>query len=358
MGGVFQNIGVILAGGLGERFWPITSPKVPKYALKFSRRSSLLQATYRRLRHLYSRDRIFIITNEQHVSLVRRMLPELPKKNILAEPERRNTAGAVTYTTLLLKRLYGPETVLSFFPADARIRQDKKFYVVMKQAQICAGARDLIVTVGIKPTYPATGYGYIECGKALERSRKSVYKVRRFVEKPYLATARRFFSKQRFLWNAGIFSWKIRVFEHAMRAHADFYFRKFQRVFDQPRIPKYTLKTLFKNLPALSIDRLLIEKTPNLGVIRGDFDWDDIGSWDALRRMDAGRGGNVITARGIFEGARNSVIMGDPQFRIIAAGVRDLVIAQKDQDILVCDIRRSQDITRLKRAVERNRKRA
>jgi mannose-1-phosphate guanylyltransferase len=343
-------VAVILAGGLGERFWPATRPGLPKYAMPLEGKTTFLAATWKRLERLHARDRIYVVTAAEDAALVRKLLPGVPASRVLAEPERRNTAGAVTYAACVLKARFGGGAVLSFYPADAWIGDAARFARTLRSAQALAAARDRIVVVGIRPTFPATGFGYVERGRPV-RGAPGAFEVRRFTEKPDLATARRFLRSGRHLWNAGIFTWRIRVFEEALRRRAPGYHARFHRLFERPGAPA-DFRRAFRGLPAGPIDRILLEKTPGLLVVLAGFGWDDIGTWDALRRRKKDREGNVLRARGHFEDVRDSVVIAEPGLRVTLAGVRGLVVAQSGRDLLICGLDRSQDVARLKRIVE------
>lgn len=344
-----KRVAAILCGGLGERFWPATNADFPKYALHFDRSKSFLKATFDRLKLAFPENQIYVVTAEEHRALVRRLLPRLAPSRILAEPHRRNTAGAVTFASLALKKICGPDAVVSFFPADAMIKDEKMFARTVKTCVDHAAATGRITVIGIDPTFPATGYGYIEADKPLGSKWPAGFAVRRFVEKPDLARAKRFLAQKRFVWNAGIFVWKISAFESAMRRHVPDYFKKFQKTFAARSVSRAALARLFKSLPAEPIDRLLMEKMSGLSVFKARFGWDDIGTWDALRRMTPDKEGNALFADGFFDNVQNSVLFCDDGTRIIAAGVKGLIVVKNGKNLLICGIERAQEVGRLKK---------
>ena len=346
------TVGVILAGGLGERFWPLTGPAMPKYALKFNGKITFLEETYRRLLPIFGHEHLFISTAEEHVKLVRKILPALPKSKILSEPLRRNTAGATTLSTLVLKKRYGADAVLSFFPADALIQKGGVFRQSVRQSLRLADQDGRIVVLGIRPTRPATGYGYIECGKPLGRSYKGAFCVKRFYEKPNLKNAARFLKSKKFVWNAGIFTWKIRTFEDSMARHAKAFYSKFQRLERRPLTTR-RIRQVFKALPNAPIDRLLVEKLKDLRVLKADMGWDDIGSWEALRRMNADGKGNVLLSSCASEDVQNTVLHVPADERLVVAGVRDLIIVRSGKDMLICRLDRAEHVRQLKRLWEK-----
>ncbi len=346
--------GVILCGGLGERFWPATDEKLPKYALRSSAKDTFLSETFNRLAPYYGEDNIWLVTAQEHAQLVGRLLPKLPKSRILAEPERKNTAGAVTYASLALKKFAGPDAVVSFFPADAMIRQEDRFRRTLGSAVRYAGSEDRISVIGIRPTYAATGYGYIQGAKALGAPWDDGCAVDAFTEKPPLETARKFLEAGNYFWNAGIFTWKIGVFEEAMKKHAPDYFKIFKSAFAKGGAPAH-IRSAFAKVPNSPIDRLLIEKMRGLAVFKADFEWDDIGTWEALRRFQGGTQGNAIVADGVFEDVEGCVVSCDPDVEVVVSGVKNLAIVQRGKRLLVCALDRSQRVGELKKQIEARR---
>jgi len=343
--------GVILCGGLGERFWPATDGKLPKYALKSSPKETFLSATFKRLVPFYGKDRIYLVTAAQHAGLVTKLLPDLPKSRVLAEPERKNTAGAVTFATLALKNIAGSDAVISFFPADAMIRPEEKFRRTLKSVTDFATSQSRIAVIGIRPTYPATGYGYIRRGQALGRAWPDGFTAAAFTEKPALDVARRFVDGGNHDWNAGIFTWKIGVFEEAIKKHAPEYFAIFKKAFTGP-LTSAKIKSAFAKIPSAPIDRLLIEKMKGLATFKSDFEWDDIGTWEALRRFQGGTRGNAIIGEAITEDVEGCVVSCDADAEVIVAGVKNLAIVQRGNKILVCSLDRSQRVAELKKQLD------
>ena len=336
-----------MAGGIGERFWPRTSEETPKYALRLERGETFLARTFLRLRPVFGRDRIHVVTTGPQVKLARRLIPQLPRSRILAEPCRRNTAGAVTLAHVLLKRRYGAEAVISFFPADHLIQKQEIFHRLVRTALRLAYESDRLVLFGIRPTGPATGFGYIERGEPL-RFGHGASRVKRFVEKPHEKSAERFLSSGRFLWNSGIFTWKMRVFEEEMRRHAGSYLKRFETVMGRHGLKRAKLREVYRLIRSLPIDKLLMEKSDRLVVFPCDLGWDDLGSWDALRRAGSGRDGNVIPKRAVRDDVTGSYVSLEPGSRIVMAGVHDLVLVQAGKDFLICHRKRSQDVAKLR----------
>jgi len=260
----------------------------------------------------------------------------------------------VTLAHILLKRRYGDEAVISFFPADHLIRKQGVFRRMVKTALRLAHERDVLVLLGIKPLGPATSFGYIERGARFESS-GGAYRIKRFVEKPDEKGAKRFLVTGRFLWNGGIFTWKMRVFEEEMRLHAGPYLKRFEAVTGRHDLKIKKLNAMYRSLHPIPIDKLLMEKTDRSVVLPCNMGWDDLGSWEALRRAGRARDGNVILNRVVRDDVTGSYVSLEPESRIVMAGVHDLILVQAGKDFLICHRERSQDVATLKELLESKR---
>ena len=258
---------VILAGGAGTRLRPLSSDENPKQFLKLFDGKSLLQLTWERVSRLLPPEAIFVSTNVQYADKCREHLPRLPHGNVLAEPARRNTAPAIALCTFAIEQRLGPCTV-SFLASDHYIGNEQEFVRVLQRAYEFAETHDELVTIGIEPADPNTGYGYLELGETLE---EGVLRVRSFKEKPDLATAEEFLRAGNYAWNAGMFVWRSDVFRRELTAAT-------------PEIARVSDAT-YEEMPSISIDFALMEKAPRVATLRGDFDWSDVGSFDALRKV-------------------------------------------------------------------------
>jgi mannose-1-phosphate guanylyltransferase len=325
---------VILAGGQGERFWPLTHAAFPKYRIQFEGRKSLLQKTNERLSALYGRNNVYVVTTSAHARMVRQELPKLPASRILIEPCRNNTCAAIFLACAKLRRQFGENEVVSFFPADALIRDAAAFKKTLGQAARLAGARDLLVTVGIRPTFPATGYGYIEKGAAVPGFARA-YRIRRFVEKPDLKRAQGYLRTKKFYWNAGMFTWKLRTFFRAMDKHCT----PLVRTFDLNR-----LAATYKKLPSISIDYALMEKAGNSAVVAASMDWCDMGSWEMLfERSPKGR--RNVVAEGLYyhQEVDDSLVVNQTGVPLVVLGVSGIVAVQTPRGTLICRKGRSEE---------------
>ena len=283
---------IIMAGGRGERFWPLSREKTPKQLLAILGKKSFLQEAVERVLPLVPAKNIFIITNEVQAPMVRKQLPKLPKANIVAEPMGRDTCAAVTLGAALVGAR-STTGVMAVLPADHVIPDAKRFQQVLSDAFDVAAQGQAIVTIGIKPSEPATGYGYIHTGAELptpsgaKKTKTTFFKAERFVEKPNFETALEYVNSGQYRWNAGMFVWSFVTVTNGLEKHQPEMFAACQRWFKVAANPAKLAKVLAKEYPdikKISIDYALMEKAQNVVVADGAFAWDDLGAWPALAR--------------------------------------------------------------------------
>jgi len=329
---------VILAGGKGERFWPLSRLHNPKQFLCLDGSGkSLLQNTANRLLSLANGwENLLVITSELLAEGVKQQLPFLPVDNILVEPIGKDTAPAVTWASLEVKSRYGEDAIIGFFPADHYIGNQNEFEKIINASINFAIANDAIVTLGIKPDYPSTGYGYIEQGKEkAEINNLPIYKVSRFAEKPNEKTAKEFIATGRYSWNSGMFIFKTEIVLKELANYAP-----------QILIPlKEKGKLAYEDLAKISIDYALMEKTTLAYVIPADFGWDDLGDWNALERMLTPQNSNVVIGNHISQDTKNSIIYNNQKEEVIMTiGLEDVVIVREGNATLVVNKNKTQDI--------------
>src|SRR5213593_2966707 len=283
---------IIMAGGRGERFWPVSREKMPKQLITLLGNRSFLQQAVERVLPLVPITNILVITNELQAPEVRKQLPKLPKENVIAEPIGRDTCAAVTLGAALVgaRSTMG---VMAVLPADHVIPEEKKFQQVLLDGFDLASRGQAIVTIGIQPTEPATGYGYIQVGEPLpppqgvKPYKTTFYRAQRFVEKPHFDRAVEYVNSGQYRWNAGMFIWSFVTITEGLQKHQPEMYAACQRWFKVANHPSKLARVLAKEYPEIkkiSIDYALMEHAQNVVVADGDFDWDDLGSWNALAR--------------------------------------------------------------------------
>jgi mannose-1-phosphate guanylyltransferase len=349
---------IIMAGGRGERFWPLSREKTPKQLLAILGKKSFLQEAVERVLPLVPAKNIFIITNEVQAPEVRKQLPKLPKDNVVAEPMGRDTCAAVTLGAALVGAR-STTGVMAVLPADHVIPDAKKFQQILGDAFDVAAQGQAIVTIGIKPTEPATGYGYIQTGNELPKvpgvkTKTTFFKAERFVEKPNFETALEYVNSGQYRWNAGMFVWSFITVTNGLQAHQPEMFAACQRWFKVAANPTKLAKVLAKEYPEVkkvSIDYALMEKAQNVIVADGAFEWDDLGAWPALaRHIKQDPEGNAAMADFIHvDAARNIIYDARTKNKtpIAVVGLRDSILVQTDDAVLLAHKSQAQKIKEL-----------
>jgi mannose-1-phosphate guanylyltransferase len=341
---------VIMAGGKGERFWPLSTLASPKPFLRLLGSKTLLQGTVDRVRGLVDDEHILIVLGATHLGIAREQLPDLTEDSFLVEPAGRDTAPCIGYAATVLNER-DPEAVMVVLPADHYIPDEDRFCETIGEAVDAARQRDFLVTVGIRPDRPETGYGYMESGAPCEGMPEGrCFHVRRFVEKPDEERARHYVESRRYLWNAGIFVWRTDNVLKALEQHMPQLSQGLQALKKalSDHDPEVVAR-LFHGFAAQSIDYGLMEKAENVLVIPGAFQWDDVGTWASLfRHKPADEAGNVSEGTAIVHDVHNCLIFADG-VTVGAIGVSNLVIVATGQGVLVCDAGRAQEVRELAR---------
>lgn len=337
---------VIMAGGSGTRFWPLSRRVWPKQFLSLAEQNeSLLQATVRRIRGLVPSERILVVTSERHSGATRQQLPDLPPENVLAEPAARNTAPCVAWAAAHVSAR-NPNAIMMVLPADPHIGDEAAYRELLTRASMAASDGGL-VTIGVKPTRPETGYGYIECGAELK---SGVNKVQRFVEKPDAARAQEFVKDKRFLWNSGMFFFRAdKVLEEYQRQLPDLHaFTLGYRDQTSSSVAQSYVLARYAELTSISIDHGIMEKAEDVRVVPGSFGWYDIGSWTTaweLAPKDAD--GNAILAEASVVESKNCYVRANAGKLVALIGVEDLVVVDTEDALLIMPRERAQDVRRV-----------
>jgi mannose-1-phosphate guanylyltransferase len=352
---------IIMAGGRGERFWPLSREKMPKQLLALLGKKSFLQEAVERVLPLVPAKNIFVITNEAQLPEVRKQLPKIPKANLIAEPVGRDTCAAVTLGAALVgaRSTMG---VMAVLPADHVIPDVKKFQQILGDAFDLAARGQAIVTIGIKPTEPATGYGYIRVGNELpapdgvKKYKTTFFKAEQFVEKPNFERALEYLNSGQYRWNAGMFVWSFVTVTNGLEKHQPEMFAACQRWFKVANKPAKLAKVLAREYPVIkkiSIDYALMEHAQNVIVADGAFEWDDLGAWPALaRHLKADAEGNCAVADFIHvDAARNIIYDARTKNKtpITVVGLRDSILVQTDDAVLLAHKSQAQKVKELVR---------
>lgn len=347
---------IIMAGGRGERFWPVSREKTPKQLLSLINKRSFLQQAVDRVLPLVPIKNIFIITNAVQAPQVRKQLPKLPKENVVAEPMGRDTCAAVTLGAALVGAR-STTGVMAVLPADHVIPDEKQFQTVLGDCFDLAERGQAIVTIGIKPTEPATGYGYIQVGNELppppgvKKYKTPFFRAERFVEKPHFEKAVEYLNSGDYRWNAGMFIWSFVTVTEGLQKHQPEMYAACQRWFEAAKSPARLARVLAKEYPEIkkiSIDYALMEKAQNVVCAAGDFEWDDLGSWNALaRHLKVDADGNCAVGDFLHVDAAHNVVF-DARTKnrtpIAVVGLQDSIIVQTDDAVLVAHKSQSQKI--------------
>ena len=341
-----------MAGGVGSRFWPHSRRWRPKQFLAIESKRTLLQETARRLRGLVPWPRIVVVAPRDLAPLVRRQLPALARENLVIEPAARGTAACLALVAAWIARR-DPDASMAVFPADHAIGAVARFQRCVTRGFETAEAEDCLVTFGIPPAAPETGYGYVETGAVLRRAVPRVHWAARFVEKPDRATAQHFVETGKYFWNSGMFVWRVATLRAGLARHAPAVARVMEGLIDPRRTAVAAARRAFRRLPPVSIDVALMERAERVAVVVAIFDWSDVGSWAAMPGLwGADTAGNARRGDALLIDCRDTVVYGATRL-VAVVGADDLVVVDSPDAVLVCPRSRAQDVRRVVEALGR-----
>ena len=338
---------VIMAGGIGSRFWPRSREASPKQFLNVFEEATLLQNTCSRMEPLVPVERTFVVTHERYVDLTRSQLPELPGRHVLAEPISRNTAPCIAYAAVRLLAI-DKDAIMIALPADHLVQNVPAFHRVLRVAIEAARQSNALVTIGIKPTHPETGYGYVQFEDTPERTGQKLraYPVRTFAEKPNIATAKRFLDSGDFLWNSGIFVWRAATILDQMQQHLPKAYEAFMGISPSLDTPDEAaaVTAAYQKSPRISIDYGVMEKADSVFVVPASFGWSDIGDWRAVYDLSKkDRHGNVLRGPAVVHNSIRCHVRASSRL-IVCVGMHDVIVVDTEDAVLVCHRESAQQV--------------
>ena len=334
---------VIMAGGVGSRFWPRSKERKPKQLIRIFGENTMIQDTVKRLDGLVKNENIFVITNKIQKMRVKEQLPHIPEENIIDEPFGKNTAACIGLASVLVKKK-NPEAVTITLPSDHLIQDDKKFRECLLGAATFADKSKGLVTIGITPTRPETGYGYIQFDD--NEVDNNIHKVLTFAEKPNLSTARRFIESGDFLWNSGIFIWRVDAILNEMKKYLPEHFDGMTRIENCIGTPDFEreLVNVYGQLKNISIDYGIMEKSDSVFLTKGDFYWNDVGNWEAVYEIsEKNDDSNAIVGDVYAANTFGSYIFSPKKFTA-TIGVSNLIVIDTNDSLLICHRDNAQDV--------------
>ena len=343
---------IVMAGGIGSRFWPVSTQEYPKqFHDMLGTGESLIQRTYNRINQLIPSENILIATNERYEDLVLDQLPKTTKKQLLLEPAMRNTAPCILYAALKIYN-QNPNAIMLVAPSDHWIENETEFLNNIKTSFEASANNDILMTLGIQPDSPNTGYGYIQ----FEENSNNIKKVKNFTEKPDLETAQQFLASGDYLWNAGIFVWSAKSIIKAFKEHLP----KMVSILDDGNNVYNTnfeddfIKNNYEKCENISIDFGIMERAKNVHVLPVDFGWNDLGTWGSLyNKLEKDSQQNAIVgARTIFRDANGNMIRTQNGKKVVIQGLNDFIVVEKDDVILICPRKDEQDIKQISAEVK------
>ncbi|UUC41478.1 sugar phosphate nucleotidyltransferase [Clostridioides difficile] len=339
---------VIMAGGGGTRFWPLSRQEVPKQLINLSGEDALINETINRIDSLAKKDDLFIVTNEKQLEALKDIVKDkCLDRNILPEPCARNTAAAIGFAAFNIMKKYG-DGVMCVYPADHYIKDEKEFKSILEKAIYIAENNDKLVTIGITPTFPSTGYGYINFNR--ENTIEDVaYEVVEFVEKPNYEIAKEYVNSKKYVWNSGMFVWKVSKILEDFKRYLPKVYEKLEEISKylgtKEEVEK--IKEIYPTIQSISIDYGIMERSNDVIVVPGDFGWNDVGSWDSLGAIyPTDDEGNIKRGENITIDTKNSIIYSDDKL-ISTIGISDLIVVSTNDAVMVCRKDKAQDVKKI-----------
>ena len=328
---------LIMAGGKGTRFWPLSTEEKPKQFLNLIGEETMIQMTVNRIKPIIPIERIFVCTGEMYVDLVKEQLPELPERNIIIEPEGRNTAPCIALSAMVIERYYKNSNMV-VLPSDHLINDEEEFRNTLLAADSFIKEKDeAIVTLGMNPTRPEVGYGYIKYSNEVLKSNDfRVIKVEAFVEKPNLDIAKKYLREGNYLWNGGMFIWSINNVINQIKMYSPNTYNSLINIMEvrEDKLQE-TINSNYENTEATSIDYAVLEKSKDVYVIPSNFGWDDVGSWEALDRYrDKDELGNILVGESKVVKANNNLVISSSN-KVVVEGLSDIYVIENDGKVLV-----------------------
>lgn len=338
--------GLIMAGGSGTRFWPKSREKRPKQLLKIYNDNTMIQNTVDRLKPLVPTDGLFVVSTAAQIEEIKNQLPFLKEENLIVEPRGKNTGPCIGLAALYMHRV-DPEAVMIVLPADHLIVDNDHFLKTLKAGAQVAQERECLVTIGIEPTYPSTGYGYIQFNEEITvLDDIQVLKVKTFAEKPNLATAERFLSSGDFLWNSGIFVWKVKTILKEIEEHLPHVYDGLMEIreFIGTEKEAETVNRVYCQIKSISIDYGVMEHARDVIVLRGTFGWNDLGSWyEVYKLAEKDKHENAAAGPNIFKDSSGCYVDA-PDKLVAVLGLDDIIVVDTEDALLVCHRDRAQDV--------------
>lgn len=340
---------VIMAGGVGSRFWPMSTPECPKQFIDvMGCGRTFIQLTFDRFKGVVAPENVWVVTSKQYAEIVKQQLPEVPESNILLEPCRRNTAPCIAYVSWRIKKK-NPKANLVITPSDHMVTDQEEFRRVISSALDFTAETDAIVTLGMHPTRPETGYGYIQADLSTPSSRvKSIYRVDQFREKPDLATAEQYIKQAEYFWNSGIFVWNVETIVQALRYYEPEVSQMFEGLLSYYGTDKEQemIDKTYPQCKSISIDYAVMEKAEEIYVYPADFGWSDVGTWGSLMTL-AGKdeaGNAKIGPRVEMYDSKNCIVHTTEERRVVVQGLDGYIVAEKGDTLLICKLSEEQRI--------------